>query len=109
VKLLTIGEFARASRLSPKALRLYDSLGLLRPARVDERTGYRYYSPDQPDRARLLAWLRRLDMPLATDGMRRSGRPAVGLPAACSAISRRPPVTGEHALERPSLGNRKRS
>lgn len=31
MKLLTIGEFARASRLSPKALRLYDSLGLLRP------------------------------------------------------------------------------
>jgi DNA-binding transcriptional MerR regulator len=34
VKLLTIGEFARASRLSPKALRLYDSLGLLRPADI---------------------------------------------------------------------------
>jgi protein phosphatase len=65
VKLLTIGEFARASRLSPKALRLYDSLGLLRPARVDEWTGYRYYSPDQLDQARLVAWLRRLDMPLA--------------------------------------------
>src|SRR5689334_19349908 len=31
---LTIGEFARASRLSAKALRLYDELGLLRPARV---------------------------------------------------------------------------
>ena len=30
--LLTIGAFARASRLSPKALRLYDSLGLLAPA-----------------------------------------------------------------------------
>ena len=47
VKLLTIGEFARASRLSPKALRLYDELGLLRPVRVDEYSGYRYYSPDQ--------------------------------------------------------------
>jgi serine/threonine protein phosphatase PrpC/DNA-binding transcriptional MerR regulator len=65
VKLLTIGEFARASRLSPKALRRYDSLGLLRPARVDEWTGYRYYSSDQLDQARLVAWLRRLDMPLA--------------------------------------------
>ena len=31
-ELLTIGAFARASRLSPKALRLYDSLGLLAPA-----------------------------------------------------------------------------
>ena len=50
MKLLTIGEFARASRLSPKALRLYDELGLLRPVRVDEYSGYRYYSPDQLDR-----------------------------------------------------------
>jgi PPM family protein phosphatase len=65
VKLLTIGEFARASRLSPKALRLYDELGLLRPARVDEYTGYRYYSPDQLEQARLVAWLRRIGMPLA--------------------------------------------
>ncbi|WP_225839840.1 MerR family DNA-binding transcriptional regulator [Streptomyces sp. NK08204] len=33
VKLLTIGAFARASRLSPKALRLYDELELLRAPR----------------------------------------------------------------------------
>jgi serine/threonine protein phosphatase PrpC len=65
VKLLTIGAFARASRLSPKALRLYDELGLLRPVRVDEYSGYRYYSPDQLEQARLVAWLRRVGMPLA--------------------------------------------
>ncbi|HEY6492204.1 MAG TPA: MerR family transcriptional regulator [Trebonia sp.] len=65
VKLLTIGEFARASRLSPKALRLYDDLGLLRPFRVDQWSGYRYYAPSQLERARLVAWLRRLGMPLA--------------------------------------------
>lgn len=63
--LLTIGEFARAARLTPKALRLYDRLGLLRPVRVDTASGYRYYSPDQLERARLVAWLRRLGMPLA--------------------------------------------
>lgn len=63
--LLTIGEFARAARLTPKALRLYDQLGLLRPVRVDAASGYRYYSPDQLERARLVAWLRRLGMPLA--------------------------------------------
>jgi DNA-binding transcriptional MerR regulator len=62
---LTIGEFARASRLSPKALRLYDELGLLRPARVDPASGYRFYAPAQLERARLVAWLRRLGMPLA--------------------------------------------
>ncbi|MEU1018817.1 MerR family transcriptional regulator [Streptomyces sp. NPDC005900] len=63
--LLTIGAFAKASRLSPKALRLYDELGLLVPARVDPVTGYRLYAPEQLDQARLVAWLRRLGMPLA--------------------------------------------
>lgn len=62
---LTIGAFARASRLSPKALRLYDELGLLAPARVDGTTGYRYYTGAQLERARLVAWLRRIGMPLA--------------------------------------------
>ncbi|WP_329256721.1 MerR family transcriptional regulator [Actinoallomurus sp. NBC_01490] len=62
---LTIGAFARAARLSPKALRLYDELGLLRPARVDPASGYRFYEPAQLERARLVAWLRRLGMPLA--------------------------------------------
>ena len=63
--MLTIGEFARGARLSPKALRLYDELGLLTPARVDPVSGYRFYEPDQLERARLVAWLRRLGMPLA--------------------------------------------
>ncbi|WP_333764364.1 protein phosphatase 2C domain-containing protein [Streptomyces sp. IBSBF 2390] len=62
---LTIGAFARGSRLSPKALRLYDELDLLRPARVDPDTGYRYYAAGQLGQARLVAWLRRLGMPLA--------------------------------------------
>ncbi|MEU5793653.1 MerR family transcriptional regulator [Streptomyces sp. NPDC047813] len=65
MELLTIGAFARVSRLSPKALRLYDELALLRPARVDPETGYRYYAAGQLGRARLVAWLRRLGMPLA--------------------------------------------
>ncbi|WP_030239211.1 MULTISPECIES: MerR family transcriptional regulator [unclassified Streptomyces] len=63
--MLTIGAFARACRLSPKALRLYDELDLLRPARVDPDTGYRYYAAEQLEQARLVAWLRRLGMPLA--------------------------------------------
>ncbi|WP_279581105.1 MerR family transcriptional regulator [Fodinicola feengrottensis] len=65
MELVTIGAFARMARLSAKALRLYDELGLLRPAEVDEGNGYRYYDPAQVERARLIAWLRRLDMPLA--------------------------------------------
>lgn len=41
---LSIGEFARASGLTAKALRLYDELELLRPAEVDQSNGYRYVS-----------------------------------------------------------------
>ncbi|GHF71796.1 MerR family transcriptional regulator [Streptomyces thermodiastaticus] len=64
-ELLTIGVFAARTRLSPKALRLYDRLGLLVPAYVDEVSGYRYYRAGQVERARLVALLRQLDMPLA--------------------------------------------
>ena len=50
--------FARASRLSPKALRLYDRQGLLPPDRVDPVTGYRYYREDRLSAARLIVRLR---------------------------------------------------
>jgi DNA-binding transcriptional MerR regulator len=62
--LLSIGVFARRSWLSMKALRLYDRLGLLTPAHVDAETGYRRYRESQLATARLVAMLRRLDMPL---------------------------------------------
>jgi PPM family protein phosphatase len=66
VELMSSGAFARASGLSRKALRLYDELGLLPPARVDAQSGYRFYEPAQLEQARLVAWLRRLGMPLVT-------------------------------------------
>lgn len=62
---LTSGEMVRESGLSIKALRLYDSNGLLVPAHVDPRTGYREYAPEQVEQARRIAVLRRLEMPLA--------------------------------------------
>ena len=62
--LMTIGDFARDAGLTPKALRLYDDLGLLRPAEVDPHSGYRRYAPWQLERARLVATLRLLGMPL---------------------------------------------
>jgi len=65
VEEISIGEFARRSRLSIKALRLYDELGVLVPARVDEASGYRYYDVAQLEAARLVAMLRQLDLPLA--------------------------------------------
>lgn len=64
-RLLSIGTFARRSRLSMKALRIYDRLGLLTPASIDPANGYRRYREGQLGTARLVAMLRRLDMPLA--------------------------------------------
>jgi DNA-binding transcriptional MerR regulator len=61
---LTTGEFSRRSKLSIKALRLYDRLGLLRPAVVNGRNGYRSYDESQLFTARLIVLLRSLDMPL---------------------------------------------
>jgi hypothetical protein len=52
VGLVSIGEFSRLSRLSPKALRLYDDLGLLVPDHVDAATGYRWYADTQLEQAR---------------------------------------------------------
>jgi DNA-binding transcriptional MerR regulator len=62
--LLTVGLVARRSGLTPKALRHYDRIGLLRPAQVDSATGYRLYHRDQVAEARLLHLLRSLDLPL---------------------------------------------
>jgi len=42
-----VGEFARLSQTSVKTLHHYDEIGLLRPVRVDDTTGYRYYAAEQ--------------------------------------------------------------
>jgi DNA-binding transcriptional MerR regulator len=62
--LVPIGQFAAASRLSAKALRLYDENGLLPPARVDPDSGYRYYRLEQLGQATTIRLLRRAGMPL---------------------------------------------
>src|SRR3954463_3873421 len=62
--LMAIGEFASASRLSQKALRLYGENGLLPPAWVDPESGYRYYGAEQLQTATLIALLRRAGLPL---------------------------------------------
>ena len=61
----TIGEFARLTGLTEKALRIYDARGLLPPDDVDQITGYRRYRASQVDDGRLIAMLRAIDMPLA--------------------------------------------
>jgi DNA-binding transcriptional MerR regulator len=76
VKEISIGEFARRSRLSLKALRLYDERGVLVPARVDQASGYRYYDTAQLDDARLVVMLRQLQLPLKAVKELLAGDPA---------------------------------
>ncbi|MEI7059212.1 MerR family transcriptional regulator [Nocardioides sp. CCNWLW239] len=64
--LLTIGAFARAVGLTASALRHYDECGLLVPAEVDTGTGYRYYTPELADRARLIVGMREAGVPIGT-------------------------------------------
>jgi len=66
VEEISIGEFARRSRLSLRALRLYNERGVLVPSRVDQASGYRYYDTAQLDEARLVVMLRELQFPLAS-------------------------------------------
>lgn len=61
---IPIGRFSKMTRLSIKALRLYNEQGLLHPAYVDESTGYRYYHQAQAKRAEIIRILRLVEMPL---------------------------------------------
>jgi DNA-binding transcriptional MerR regulator/effector-binding domain-containing protein len=45
--MFSIGDFAALGRVSVRMLRHYDAIGLLRPARVDGSSGYRFYAADQ--------------------------------------------------------------
>lgn len=56
MNVIRIGNFARIAQVSTRALRLYDKLGLLKPAQVDPSSDYRYYSIEQlPRLNRILA------------------------------------------------------
>jgi len=54
--MIKIGDFARLSQISVVTLRYYDEVDLLKPVKVDDFTGYRYYSASQlPFLNRILA------------------------------------------------------
>ena len=55
--MLTIGDFSRLSRVTPRMLRHYDTLGLLRPQAVGEN-GYRYYRQEQLSELVKIQWLK---------------------------------------------------
>ncbi len=62
--MIKIGDFSKLSQVSVKALRLYDETGLLKPAQVDNFTGYRYYSADQLPRLNRIIALKDLGFSL---------------------------------------------
>ena len=62
--LISIGDFAKMTHLSVKALRHYHDVGLLDPAKIDGSSGYRYYEPGQIVTAQVIRRFRDLGMPL---------------------------------------------
>src|SRR5260370_900819 len=58
------GEFSQISRVSKRLLQYYDEIGLLKPARIDTHTGYRYYSATQLPRLNRILALRDLGLSL---------------------------------------------
>ncbi|HEU4398055.1 MAG TPA: MerR family transcriptional regulator [Actinomycetota bacterium] len=59
-----IGDFARHGRVSVRMLRHYDAIGLLRPAHVDQVTGYRSYDARQLSRLNRVVALKELGFTL---------------------------------------------
>ncbi|HEX2947565.1 MAG TPA: diguanylate cyclase [Clostridia bacterium] len=62
---MKIGEFAELNNVTTKMLRHYDEIGLLKPACIDEVTGYRSYDTDQSHYLNWVIILKNLDFPLS--------------------------------------------
>jgi len=65
---LKIGDFSKLSQVTVKTLRHYDQLGLLKPAEIDNFTGYRYYSVNQLPRLNRILALKDLGLSLEQIG-----------------------------------------
>jgi effector-binding domain-containing protein len=73
--MIRIGDFSKLSRVSVKALRYYDEMGLLKPVSVDRFTGYRFYEYSQLSTLNRILALKELGFsleeigPLLDDGL----------------------------------------
>lgn len=61
----SIGLFSKMNRVTTKTLRHYDEIGLLKPAYVDDITGYRYYSSAQLVRLNQIIALKQMGVGLS--------------------------------------------
>ncbi|MEV5122949.1 MerR family transcriptional regulator [Streptomyces decoyicus] len=66
--MFSIGDFAQYGRVSARMLRHYDAIGLLRPARTDPASGYRYYEAAQLARLNRIIALKDLGFSLQQVG-----------------------------------------
>ena len=63
--LMKIGEIAGFFGVSVKAIRVYEKKGIIKPAQIDDLTGYRYYTADQVQQLNALLELQQLGFTLA--------------------------------------------
>jgi effector-binding domain-containing protein len=71
--MIRIGDFSKLGRITVKTLRYYDEVGLLKPARVDDFTGYRYYTYEQLPRLNRILALKDLGFSLVEIGQLLAG------------------------------------
>ena len=62
--LLRIGEIAGFFNVSVKAIRIYEKMDIIKPAKIDGKTGYRYYTADQVQQLDALLELKQLGFSL---------------------------------------------
>ena len=62
--LIKIGDFAKATQVTVKALRHYERLGILKPAWINRFNSYRYYAPEQQTRLNLVLAYKDMGFPL---------------------------------------------
>ena len=65
---MQIKEFAEFTGVSVRTLHYYDEIGLLKPARIDKTTGYRFYDENSLLRMQEILFYRELDFPLKSIG-----------------------------------------
>ena len=63
-KKFSVGEAAKAVGVTSETLRHYDRIGLVKPSRKDEWTGYRYYTKQDIVRLNTVRALQQMDLPL---------------------------------------------
>lgn len=59
-----VGETARATHTTIETLRHYDRIGLIKPSKKDDATGYRYYTEQDIVRINTVRALQQMDLPL---------------------------------------------